>query len=311
MLSVILCTYNRAESLRRTLSTLLEQDGLDASNVWELLIVDNNSKDHTREVAEEFVRQAAFPVRYVFEGRQGKSHALNTAIESGKGDLLAFTDDDVLVDKRWVASIIEAGRSYPHLFFGGKVVPLWEHPIPPWINPKSPYSRQIIGGAIVSHDRGEEIREYGPGMWVPAGANMFIRREAFAKFGGFRTDLGPNGGNLDKEEDAELGFRLQKSGVRLLYYPKAVVHHPVTPDRLTRKYLLKYFWTTGHTEGRTRWGQLTMERRFKELVKLIPEAATGTLQYLANLGKDDEIRLYHKVQLYRTAGRVHYYMTES
>ena len=67
-------------------------------------MVDNRSNDNTREVVESFARVAAFPVRYLFEGTLGKSMALNTGVSNAKGEIVAFTDDDIVLHPEWLAS---------------------------------------------------------------------------------------------------------------------------------------------------------------------------------------------------------------
>ena len=89
--TVVLCTYNRCESLAKALaSTACLQ--LPGSVDWEVLVVDNNSSDRTREVAEEYCRRSPGHFRYLFEPRQGKSHALNTGIREARGDVIAFIE---------------------------------------------------------------------------------------------------------------------------------------------------------------------------------------------------------------------------
>lgn len=139
MLSVIVCTYNRVDQLRVALDSLLSQKGIGDYSQVELLLVDNNSTDLTRQAVLETRQAAPFDIRYIFEARQGKSVALNTGIANAKGDLLAFTDDDVVADEQWIASIFEAERKYPHLVFGGKVLPLWPDSVPDWIDTKGRY----------------------------------------------------------------------------------------------------------------------------------------------------------------------------
>src|SRR5215831_4700728 len=95
-ISVVLATYNRAASLQVTLDTFLTQV-VRFDVEWELLVVDNNSTDSTHDVVERFARAAHFPVRYIFEKRQGRSYSLNTAIAEAKGEVIDFTDDDVLL----------------------------------------------------------------------------------------------------------------------------------------------------------------------------------------------------------------------
>src|SRR5689334_5322402 len=90
--SVIIATYNRCESLRESLKTLLNQN-CKPELTYEIIVVDNNSKDRTKEVVESFQQSSQEPnartVRYVFEPKQGKCHALNRGIKNALGNILA------------------------------------------------------------------------------------------------------------------------------------------------------------------------------------------------------------------------------
>jgi glycosyltransferase involved in cell wall biosynthesis len=126
-LSVILCTYNRGEKLGNVLNDFANQVFPEGRFPWELVLVDNNSNDGTKELVQEYKKDRKFPIRYIFESQQGKSFALNTGIETAAGNLLAFTDDDVILDTQWLSSIYKAFGSYPNNnCFGGKVLPVIE-----------------------------------------------------------------------------------------------------------------------------------------------------------------------------------------
>jgi glycosyltransferase involved in cell wall biosynthesis len=102
--SVIVCTYNRCRSLARALESL-SASVMPATAEWEVLVMDNNSNDGTREVAQRFCELNPSHFRYLFEPTQGKSHALNTAIRESSGEILAFTDDDVAVEPSWLQNL--------------------------------------------------------------------------------------------------------------------------------------------------------------------------------------------------------------
>src|SRR5579862_5854161 len=100
-ITVILCTYNRCDSLRKTLSSVAAS-GVPDNVTWEILVVDNNSKDRTRETVEDFCRAYPNRFRYLFEPCQGKSYALNAGISNSMGNILVFTDDDVTFEPTWL-----------------------------------------------------------------------------------------------------------------------------------------------------------------------------------------------------------------
>ena len=128
--SIVIPTYNRADELRETIRSIAK---LNVAGDWELLIVDNNSPDHTRAVVEE--ESAHFPalLRYLFEPEQGRYAALNTGIRAAKGKIVATTDDDARVEPDWLtraaAGLDELGCDY----VGGKVWPIWKGARPEWL----------------------------------------------------------------------------------------------------------------------------------------------------------------------------------
>src|SRR6266702_3280450 len=108
-ITVAICTFNRAESLRRTLESLVAIQ-VTSDLTWEIVIVNNNSTDHTDDVISEYIGR--LPVRREFEPRSGKSNALNRAIDVAKGDYIAWIDDDVLVDAGLLTAYMDAFRRW-------------------------------------------------------------------------------------------------------------------------------------------------------------------------------------------------------
>src|SRR5919109_2420377 len=104
MISVIVCTHNRAHRLEQTLNSL-QQMTVPVDLAWELIIVDNNSNDNTKEVIDSFINKSSLHVKYVIERHQGISHARNMGIREARGHIIAFTDDDCIVDRYWITAI--------------------------------------------------------------------------------------------------------------------------------------------------------------------------------------------------------------
>jgi glucosyl-dolichyl phosphate glucuronosyltransferase len=241
-ITVILCTYNRSESLLKALNSVAASS-LPPSVAWEVLIVDNNSRDNTREVAQDFCKKYPDRFRYIFETQQGKSFALNTGIRQAQGDILAFMDDDVTVEPTWLQNLTQALESGEWSGSGGRIELEWPAAIPYWLTTDGPYARHGFPG----FDKGKEAKELtGP----PFGTNMAFRREMFVKHGGFRTDLGPNPGSQIRAEDTEFGRRLIQAGEHLRYEPDAVVYHPVPADKLNKGHILKWWYDNGRGGAR-------------------------------------------------------------
>ena len=102
--SIVIPTFNRASSLRLTLDALDGQVAPD-SLAWELLVVDNNSRDGTRSAVQDFIGRARIRVRYLFVAQQGVSHARNAGLANSQAEIVGFTDDDVDPARDWVSTI--------------------------------------------------------------------------------------------------------------------------------------------------------------------------------------------------------------
>jgi len=229
--TVIICTWNRPKTLAATL-TSLEASVVSPGIEWEVLVVDNNSTDDTRRVCESFVEKDPRRYRYLFEGKKGKTHALNAGIREAHGEILALTDDDVTVDPSWVAQIYDAFQRYECAAVGGKIIPVWNCKRPSWIEFDGPF-RHVAYGAIVNFDKGDS-----PCLLTAAaaGANMGLRRLITEKYGPYRTDLN-RVENLLGGEDTEYCRRLLHAGEKLMYAPQAIVYHPVEEHRTKRSYI--------------------------------------------------------------------------
>ncbi len=239
--SVILATYNRAPSLRKTLETF-SRLSCPAELSWELLVIDNNSSDDTHEVVQEFAKTTNLNVRYVFEKQQGRSAALNSGIATAKGEIVVFTDDDVLLHRDWLRNLQDTFDRFDCAAVAGRIVPVWNHPKPEWLE---------MGGqqAVVNLELGDEFRQIN---FAPMGANSAFRREVFAKHGLFRLDLGVSGSRHTVTcDDTEFGDRIIKGGETVMYCPTAVIYHPVDPQRTTKEYFLTWYYYNGVSLTRT------------------------------------------------------------
>ena len=238
-ITVVMCTYNRCHCLSAALESLAVQVMPD-SVVWEVVAVDNNSTDETRMVVEDIAEKWPGRFRYVFESRQGLSHARNRGIQESHGELIAFTDDDVMVKPDWLWNLTSRLSDGEWTGAGGRIVPTWEKPLPSWLS-----AHEIE--PFVSFDAGAE-----PGRLdkPPFGANMAFKKEMFHKYGGFRTDLGRTGGDLIDSEDTEFGRRLLSAGELLWYEPSAVVYHPVVENRIQKSYFLSWWFGHGRADVR-------------------------------------------------------------
>src|SRR5712692_6196145 len=181
-ITVVLCTYNRSEYLATALNSAAALT-LPESVEWEILVVDNNSNDRTRKVVEDFSRRYPGRFRYQFEPQQGLSQARNAGIREAKGDIIAFMDDDVVVERTWLRNLTANLHNVEWAGVGGRVFPKWNCPPPQWLTLDQWYAL----GPLPNFDLGPDARELTE---PPFGANMAFRKRMFEKYGDFRTDLG-------------------------------------------------------------------------------------------------------------------------
>jgi glycosyltransferase involved in cell wall biosynthesis len=296
-LSVVICTWNRAESLQKTLESI-EDSRLPKGTDWEVLIVDNNSTDATSAVCQSFLQRNPERYRYLFEKRQGKSFALNTAVENTRGDIIAFTDDDVLVGADWLFALLVALDEYDCVGVAGKIVPVWNSRKPAWFTVDGPYRLML---AIVEYDLGDQTqpcRIENP----PYGANLALRKNVFDKYGLFRTDLGPVAGTTFRGEDSEYCRRLMSRGKKLIYAPGAVVHHPVPEERTKKRYFESWYFDYGRMLVRTSSPSTTRTSYFGVPRYMLRKLMTCVWQW--NTSFERKRRFYHKLQVWQALGEI-------
>lgn len=229
--SIIVCTYNRAESLKETLSAL-KALAAPAGLAWEVLVVDNNSKDHTRQVVEEAMK--AWPrLRYAFESSQGLSHARNRGIAETTGRIILFTDDDVLPEADWLVTTLAGLEHYQADACGGYIAPIWEVPPPAWL------TERFYGFLAVRTEREDDYPITTPSQ-APFGANMAFARHVFDRVGPFDTSRGRKGKVLASGEDGEMFERILAANLKAVFLGQSRVHHKVEAFRTTKAYLRRW-----------------------------------------------------------------------
>ncbi|MEK6283778.1 MAG: glycosyltransferase [Acidobacteriota bacterium] len=235
-ITVLVCTYNRCGDLRELLESTLVQKTDDAFR-YEILVVDNNSKDDTRGIVQSLVAEGHTNLRYLFEGRQGRSYALNTGLKAVRGSIYAIADDDLILPPEYLKNVFESFQAHPEIsFLGGKVLPLWKAEPPEWLT-------QRHWSAIAMSDRGENefLTSEDHQHCLLAGAFRLAHVNAV---GGYNVELGVSGVRIGGTEDADLFHRLYSAKRKGLYCPQLWLHHKVEPERLTRRYHRR--WHTGH-----------------------------------------------------------------
>lgn len=294
-ITVIVCTFNRSDLLQTALESIVASE-VPTDIRWEILVADNNSKDNTRAMVEDLTRRHPGRVRYLFEPRQGKSHALNSAIAAAKGDVVAFADDDITVHPQWLYGLTAPVMNGPWMGSGGRVLVQWKSAAPAWLDTES----WILAGPLVHFDLGLKPGQLNE---TPVGTNMAFRKSAFERYGGFRTDLGPRPGNEIRNEDSEFARRLLRVGEPLYYVPSAIVYHPVPENRLTKHYFLAWWFGKGISELR----ESGISPKIRWRVSRIPltylrQIIRWTIQWMFTLNKKP--RFTSRVCVWKIAGQI-------
>ncbi|MEJ7576972.1 MAG: glycosyltransferase [Pyrinomonadaceae bacterium] len=298
-MTLLVCTFNRSGDLREMLQTALAQE-TDGEFAYEVLVVDNNSSDDTRGVVEELIRRGHANLRYLFEGRQGKSHALNTGLSHVRGWAYTICDDDFLLPEDWLKKISAAFHSHPEAsFVSGKVLPAWgaTGAPPAWLTARH-------WSAIAMTDYGEEEFYVDEENQLCLLACSFRTSDVKA-VGGYHAELGVTKNQIGGTEDFELLQRLWKSGRKGIYLPHIWFHHKVTRERLTKQYHRR--WHTGHgrfcAAMRAEEIEKSRTRLFDVPAHLYRQAATDALLWTkCSLRGQSEAAFVHETQLRFFAG---------
>ncbi len=228
--SIIISTYNRSEMLKTTLNSIRNLYVSDDMS-WELIIVDNNSNDNTRNVVKEFSATNKIRTKYIYEIKQGKPYALNSALKIAKGNIIAFTDDDVILEKHWLVNIAKAFKKTDAICIGGKVLPKWEQSPPKWLGKE-------LYGCIALLDLGNEyLRLTEPTLW---GVNMAVKSSIFKKGLQFNTGL-----PLHRGEDTEFVKKVISMGQKVYYCPHVIVYHCIPETRMKKSYFRNWKYEQG------------------------------------------------------------------
>ena len=248
--TIAICTFNGARRIPKVLDHLCIQKQKHNIN-WEVLIIDNNSQDHTVAIAAQYQQHWAqpYPLRYCFEPRQGLAYARRLAVKEARGEWIGFLDDDNWPSSDW----LEVASDFIHTSsrigaFGGKILADYE------IDPPSRFQEIACFLGII--DRGDHPFRYDLlDRWLfPAGAGIIIRREAwincvpenFMLTGVSSTSM------LAKGEDIETLSYIRQGGWEVWHVPTLVIYHHISKNRLSKDYLIKLFQGVGLSRYITR-----------------------------------------------------------
>lgn len=226
LISVIVCTHNRANILKMCLSSLEKQEQVDVN--YEVIVIDNNSTDHTKHVCKPFLERNS-NYRYVFEPETGLSNARNRGSKEARGAYVAYIDDDAIAYPDWLNKMKDFIESKPNsAAFGGPYEGFALVDIPEWFPPE--YGTHSLGNEDKLVDMGKE--------WI-SGGNIVFKKSVILEQGGFNPVLGMNGKIIAYGEETRLLLDLKESGHQIYYASKMKVKHLIAEHKLSLWWLLK------------------------------------------------------------------------
>lgn len=267
MISVAICTRDRARLLDRTLDSLAQlsvPQGLE----WELLLVDNASTDDTPVVIRSHVD--GLPIRKLYEPTPGLSNARNQAVKAARGDHILWTDDDVRVDPLWLGAYLRAFREYSGAaFFGGPIRPDFEGSPPTWLSE----AIRIVPGAFGVHELDQRPFVFtSEHRQLPFGANYAVRTDIQRRYP-YDPGLGRRPGAFVRGEETALFRTLLEAGHGGRWVPEAGIRHLITKELQTTSHIRGYYRREAQLSARTNGGAAAPP------VRSLWRAATAELRY--------------------------------
>ena len=229
LVSVVITVRNEAPHIDQLLESLLVQDG-----PFEVVLVDSESRDGTRETAEAFTARHPGVVR-VFEREGSRGIGRNAGVHEARGEFVAFIDGDCYADPEWLKQLRVGLTSSPVV--AGRTV--------------------VVGKHHYGQLERVELLQKGFDVTFPS-CNLAYRRELFNGLSGFDT-------RFITAEDIDLNMRAVQAGVAIAYRPEAVVYHHMRTTFL--RFLIQAFWNGyGRKQLTEKHGSLWGRYRVRRLI---------------------------------------------
>ena len=254
LLSIIVCTYNRETILPPCLQSLADQS-FDNS-LYEVIIVNNNSTDNTKQVAQEFTSKY-LNFRLIDEFQQGLSHARNAGLKAARAKYIAYIDDDARVHINWLETAISIMKDKAPDIFGGPAYPLYSEEKPVWY--KEDYG--------IRGDMGET-------GWLETGfivgTNIFFRKSLLEEYGGFDPVLGMKGDSIGYHEETGLVLRAFEEKKKVFFSKQLIVYDLLPEYKKSLAYFIYYKYKIG-CDGIKLWSPEFQDYEIYDLLKYISE----------------------------------------
>ena len=236
--SIIIPTYNRADTLEITLSSIYRQVDLEGV---EVIVIDNGSTDNTTNTCSTFAKEYLPALKYQVDAEPGLLTGRHAGASLATGEILCFIDDDVELSHTWISGVKDAFRDDEIQLATGPCLPKYEAPPPAWLNffweSMGSEGRLCTWLSLLDLGNNNKLDIHPNYVW---GLNFCIRKTAFYKLGGFHPDNIPDHLQMF-QGDGETGLTLKAYRVnyKAIYHPQIMLHHIIQSKRLTVDYFKK------------------------------------------------------------------------
>lgn len=237
MVSIIIPTFNRYQTLSRTLGSIVDSINICDNKNVEVIVIDNGSTDKTKEVCQSFDSKISNLI-YFYEPEPGLLSGRHKGVEISKGSILSFLDDDVILNPKWLSTIFDVSNKHPDVsLFGGPSIPEFEARPPYWLKyfwKKESHRGKSCGWLSLLDFDNDEIIIDPKLVW---GLNFNIRKTHLFEAGGFNPDCIPK--NLQCfQGDGETGIsiKLASRNMKAMFFKNLSVLHIISSDRLNAMY---------------------------------------------------------------------------
>lgn len=254
----------------------------------EIIVVDNNSSDHTAAIAQA-VADTYPQFHYYFESRQGLSHARNTGLDKAQGEYILFTDDDAEIPAKWTDEYIRTIHTLSPDCLYSKISIIWDKPKPWWFIPE--YTPCFVG-----LDYGDKLLEITDIHREFYGKNFCVRKSLLIELGGFDPNLGRQGTKLAAGEETLLYRKMIWSGKKVIYFPTAGVGHRLKEREYSSENIKKLFVDGAYSSHHI--AKLTARKKFmgrpaRMLADSVSNLFSATLQFTFETIKMNKTRRYY------------------
>ena len=228
-LTVIICTYNRADLLLECLKSIYENPYCRSIKV---LVIDNGSRDHTQKIITDF-KSKWDNFEAALETKTGLSNARNKGLQLAKTEWIGFIDDDSKIGRDFIPIALDIIQNEKFHCFGGTYYPWYKFGKPQWIK------EEWFTKSILLEKRGKLKQDF------LSGGIFFIKKEVLEKVNGFEPQLGMQGKEVKYGEEETLQNKLRSKGYQIGYDPNLFIHHMVLPYKLKLNWRFKVAFAKG------------------------------------------------------------------